>query len=348
LDEARKTVVVTGITGYVGKWIALRALEHGYAVRGTLRDPDKRRLVEATLRARFGDEAMERLSFVEADLLAPDDWPEALAGADAVLHSATRVVGAEPRDPDIVIRPALEGTRNVLVAARAAGIERVVITSSIATVGYGQNHKRGTRTYTEDNWTDLDKMRWKWAYCIGKTRAERFAWTFADENGLKLTTVHPGMILGPPLDVDAGVSIGLISGLLTGTPKAFPDLGFALSDVRDVADMHIAAFEDPDSIGQRYLCTSRYMPFREIAEMLRAAYPNAPVPEKTVPNWLLHILAYVVRDMRQVVNDIGNEKHFDGSKGRALLGRDYVPFEQTILDSARALIDLGLVPDFGA
>lgn len=339
-----RTIVVTGISGYVGKWVAHALLAKGYAVRGTLRDLSKKEQVTKTLRKSLGDAAAARLSFFEADLLNKDDWPAAFTGADAVMHVATNVVGMEPKDPQSVIRPAIEGTDNVLAGAEANNITRVLITSSIATVGYGQNHTKGKRVYTEDNWTDLDNMRWTWAYCIGKTRAEQHAWREAEERGLAITTIHPGMILGPPLDTDAGVSIGLIKGLLTGTPKAFPDLGFSLIDVRDVADMHVAALENEAAAGQRYLCTARYMHFNEIADVLRKAYPDAPVPDKSVPSWLMRLLVRWQPTIRQVINDIGNEKHFDGSKGRALMGRDYRTPEETILDSARGLIDLGLVP----
>ena len=343
MDFNGKTVTVTGVTGYVGKWVAYRLLEKGYAVRGTLRDAAKHQPVTETLGARLGKSVAERLSLVEADLLNPEDWPPAMEGSDALVHVATRVVGAEPRDPNDVVLPALEGTRNVLEAANAAGIDRAILTSTIATVGYGQNHTSGTRVYTEDNWTDLENMRWTWAYCIGKTRAEREAWAYAGQQGMKLTTVHPGMILGPPLDADSGVSVGLISGMLNGTARAFPNLGFALSDVRDVADMHVAALENDESIGQRFLCTSRHMPLSEIADLLRQAYPDAPITDRFVPDWLLRVLVYWNRSVRQVINDVGNEKHFDGSRGRALLGRDYRSDKETILDSAKALIELGLV-----
>ena len=346
MEPNGKTVVVTGISGYVGKWVALRLLERGYAVCGTLRDPGKRQQVDASLRARVGDDIADRLSFAEADLLKKSDWFDAFAGADAVMHTAAHVVANEPRDPQSVIRPAVEGTDNILAAAQANGIARVVITSSIATIGYGQNHVSGKRTYTEQNWTDLDKMKWTWAYCIGKTRAERNAWAFAKDTGMALTTIHPGMILGPPLDADAGVSLQLITGLLTGKPPAYPNLGFALSDVRDVADMHVAALESEAAPGQRYLCTASYLPFPELAERLRAAYPQAPVPKRAVPDWLLRLLVHWHRDARQIINDIGNQKHFDGSKGRALLGRDYRTVDETIRDSAESLMALKLVPDF--
>src|SRR5690606_25879712 len=107
------------------------------------------------------------------------------------------IVAVEPRDPEVVIRPAVEGTERVLSFANAAGIKRVIMTSSIATVGYGLGHETGTRRYTEADFTNIEGMRRSWAYCIGKTRAERAAWGFAKAHGMELTTIHPGAILGP-------------------------------------------------------------------------------------------------------------------------------------------------------
>lgn len=339
----RKPILITGISGFVGKWTAVKLLEAGYNVRGTLRDMSKAESVHDALAAIVGATKAKSVSLVQTDLLKDEGWPEAMSGVSAVMHIATEVVGAEPKDPTVVIKPAVEGTRRVMQAALDAGVKRVVMTSSIATVGYGHGHKTGKRTYTDDDWTNLDNMRWKWAYCIGKTMAEREAWQFAKDNGMALTTIHPGAILGPATDSDYTISLGLVGTLLTGEAKAMPELGFCISDARDVADMHVAALKDKASHGQRYLATAPYLRFAEIADILRAAYPHAPVTSKTVPNWLLYILANFVGTVRQIINDIGNEKHYDGSKGKALMGHDYHDPKTTILDTAESLIKVGAV-----
>ncbi len=336
-------VVVTGATGFVGKWTVIATLREGYRVRGTVRALSRAEPVRAAVRSVLGPEALLRLKIVEADLLDDRGWAEAMAGADAVLHTATVISGEEPKDPDIVIRPAVEGTARVLRFAHAAGIRRVVITSSIATVGYGHGQTSGSRTYTEADFTNLEGMRWRWAYCIGKTRAEQAAWAFAKVNGIGLTTIHPGMILGPATDSVAGVSIGAVTGLLDGTTPALPNMGFSVVDVRDVADMHVAALQKPRSIGQRYLATQRYLWFREIAEILKAAYPEHKVTIKIIPDWLLGVMVHFYRPIRQIINDIGMEKHFDGSKGEQLLGRPYRTAEEAVLSAAQSAFRFGLV-----
>ncbi|MDB5561944.1 MAG: NAD-dependent epimerase/dehydratase family protein [Hyphomicrobiales bacterium] len=339
----KSLVLVTGASGFVGKWTVIELLRAGYRVRGTLRTLAKADGVRATVAALAGEDAAGRLDFVICDLMAEEGWAEAMQGVGAVVHVATQILGEEPKDPDVVIRPAVDGTERVLRFAHEAGISRVVITSSIATVGYGLGHTTGKRTYTEADYTNLDAMRWKWAYCIGKTLAERAAWTFAANNDMQLTTVHPGMILGPAADADTSISLSLVSGLMDGTMPAMPSNGFCVIDVRDVAAMHVAALEKPEAIGQRYLATGPYLPFPDVAKILRRAYPGHKVTIRTVPDWIIRLLAFFGGPTRQIINDIGNEKHFDGSKGRALLGRDYRSPEEATLSAAESLIRLGLI-----
>lgn len=336
-------MLVTGATGFVGKWTILRLLQAGYPVRGTVRSMRKVAEVFRTLSDQLGRETVSRLELVEADLLDGKGWAAAMAGAQTVMHVAAAIRGDEPRDKDLVIRPALEGTERVLKAAHAAGVRRVILTSSIATVGYGHGHASGRRVYDESYFTNLDGMKFTWAYCIGKTRAEQLAWSFAKANGLDLTTIHPGAIIGPALDDDASISVGLVSGLLDGSTPAVPSNGFCLIDVRDVADLHVAALQNPETIGQRYLATSDYTPFPKVAEILQAAYPDRKVVANVVPDWIIRLIAVFGGPTRQIINDIGNEKVFDGSKGEKLLGRKFVSGKESILATAESVIRLGLL-----
>lgn len=335
-------ILVTGVSGYVGKWCAVKLLEKGYCVRGTVRSEAKAKQVRETIGAVLGADAVSRLELVTADLLSDAGWPEALAGVEAVMHTATVVRADEPRDPSVVVRPAVEGTERILRMAHAAGVKRVIITSSIATVGYGHGQTSGRRVYDETYFTNLDGMRWKWAYCIGKTKAEQAAWAYAKANGMELTTIHPGAIIGPALDSDASVSVGMVSGLLQNATPALPSNGYSIIDVRDVADMHVAALEKPEAIGQRYLATAEYMPFPKVAEILRQAYPDRKITKAGVPDWIIRVVAMFGGPARQIINDIGNEKVFDGRKGEALMGHPYIAAKKTILDTAESVDRLGL------
>jgi dihydroflavonol-4-reductase len=336
-------VLVTGATGFVGKWTVVRLLQAGYPVRGTVRSMRKAPDVFKSVTNEVGRDAAVQLELVEADLLDDKGWAEAMAGVATVMHVAAAIRADEPKDSSLVIRPALEGTERVLKAAHAAGIKRFIMTSSIATVGYGHGHTTGRRVYDETYFTNLDGMKFTWAYCIGKTKAERLAWDFSKANDMGLTTIHPGAIIGPALDEDASISIGLVSGLLDGSTPAMPSNGFSIIDVRDVADLHVAALEKPETIGERYLATSDYTPFSEVANILRAAYPDWKITMRIVPDWLIGILARLGGPTRQIINDIGNEKVFDGAKGEKLLGRKFISAKDSILATAESVLRLGLV-----
>ena len=100
----------------------------------------------------------------------------------------------------------------------------------------------------------------------------------------------------------------------------------------------------PETVGQRYLATSDYTPFPQVANILRSAYPDRKVTMRTVPDWLIRILARLGGPTRQIINDIGNEKHYDPRKSEALLGRKFISPKDSILATAESVIKLGLVP----
>jgi nucleoside-diphosphate-sugar epimerase len=336
-------VVVTGASGFVGKWVVLLLLKAGYRVRGTVRSAAKAEQVRSTMTREVGTAVAGNLELIETDLLDDHNWPQAMAGADAVMHTAMVVPDKEPRDPAVLVRPAVEGTARVLRFANDAGVRRIIVTSSIATVGYGLGQTTGKRVYDEKDFSRPEKLRWSWAYCTGKTNAEQVAWSYGREHGMALTTIHPGMILGPALDVDAGVSIGAVTALLDGSTPVMPNIGFCVVDVRDVAAMHVAALEKPRAIGQRYIAAGRYLWLREVADILRKAYPQKKIASRILPDWLMMIFARLSREARQIINDIGNEKHFDGRKGEGLLGKSYISAEEAVLASADSAFRLELI-----
>jgi dihydroflavonol-4-reductase len=130
-----KLVVLTGITGFIAKRIALDLLEAGYAVRGSLRSAGRADEVRNALRPRLSDPAaLDQLSFVELDLGRDDGWAEAMEGADALFHTASPFPMAQPKDENEIIKPAVDGTLRALRAAQSAGVTRVVLTSSVVAI----------------------------------------------------------------------------------------------------------------------------------------------------------------------------------------------------------------------
>ena len=181
-------VLVTGGSGFIGGHCILQTLAAGHSVRATLRNPARANEVRSQLE-RAGAAGLDRLSFAAADLERDAGWPEAVAGCDFVLHVASPFPFAAPKHEDDLIRPARDGALRVLKAARAAGVKRVVLTSSFAAVGYG--HKEQAAPFDETSWTDLEGDGLT-AYVKSKTIAERAAWDFvAKEGGPELAVVNP-------------------------------------------------------------------------------------------------------------------------------------------------------------
>jgi len=337
-------ILVTGATGFVGKWVVIQLLQAGYPVRGTIRSLGRAAEVKAGVATQTGEEALTRLDLVEADLLDDRGWTDAMRGVSAVMHVAAAIRGDEPKDQSLVIRPAVEGTERVLRFAHEAGVKRVIMTSSVATVGYGHGTTPGgKKVFDETYFTKFENLKYTWAYCVGKTTAERNAWAYAKANGLELTTIHPGAIVGPAVDGDPSISIGLATGLLEGKIPAMPNNGFAVVDVRDVAALHVAALENPKAVGERYLATAEYLRFHGVADILRENYPDWQITEKRAPDWIIKLIARFGGPARQIIDDIGNEKHYDTKKSVALLGRPYIPGRDAILASAESAIRLGLI-----
>src|SRR6478752_4665417 len=150
-------VLVTGGSGFVGAHCVLALLEAGYDVRTTIRTPARAADVRAQLRAGGVEDAGDRVTFAVADLTADAGWSDAVAGCRRVLHVASPFPSRQPKDPDELIVPARDGALRVLRAARDAGAERVVLTSSFAAIGYG--HAPTDRPFTEEDCTELDRGR---------------------------------------------------------------------------------------------------------------------------------------------------------------------------------------------
>src|SRR5881409_514674 len=125
------TVLVTGGTGFLGGWCVVQALERGHDVRTTVRDLRREAAVrEAT--AKGGVDPGDRLDVVTADLSSDEGWADAVAGCRYVLHVASPFPPEQPKDPDELIVPARDGALRVIKAGLDAGVQRLVMTSSVA------------------------------------------------------------------------------------------------------------------------------------------------------------------------------------------------------------------------
>ena len=336
---SRPVVVITGIGGFLGRHLAAQALQRGYDVRGTVRDPARTADIETAIRSADGTEAGQ-IAFFRADLTADAGWDAAMSGADALLHSASPFPPRIPKHEDDLIRPAREGTLRVLSAAHRASIARVVVTSSIAATNYGP----GRAPFTEADWTDPDGPLAS-AYYKSKTLAEKAAWAYAAETGLCLSVVNPALVFGPILGTETGTSVGIIRDMLSGHLPALPDYAMPVVDVRDAADLHLRALIDPAAIGERFIAGADAPSMADIARILKTQFPAyaRKVPGLIMPHWLTRLSALVIPAARLVVPELGRDGRVSHDKATRLLGWTPRPARDAVIASAQSLIDAGLV-----
>jgi dihydroflavonol-4-reductase len=336
-----KTVLVTGGSGFLGGWCVAELLRRGHRVRTTVRDLSR----EAEVRAAVGSKvpAEDNLTVLAADLSGDEGWEEAVGGCDYVLHVASPFPPAQPKDPDELIVPAREGTLRVLRAALAAGVGRVVVTSSVAAVGGGA--KPSSAPLDEDDWTDLDNPTLS-PYMRSKTIAEKAAWGLVREEGQieRLAVVNPGAIIGPVLSEDRSYSLELIERLLKGMPGA-PRVGFSLVDVRDVADLQIRAMTAPEAAGKRLVAVAQFRWMSEVAEILRDRLGEraSKVPTRTIPDLLVRAMGLFDPGVRSITGQLGKKLTYSSERAESLLGWSPRPVEETVADCAESLIDRGVV-----
>jgi nucleoside-diphosphate-sugar epimerase len=331
-------VLLTGISGFLGGHTALALLKAGFAIRGTTRNPAKADQVRATLAKAGGD--VSAVEFATLDLTSDVGWPEAAQGCRYLMHTASPFVISMPKDKMELIGPAVAGTERALRAGLAAGVERIVLTSSFAAIGYGHDKAR-TAAFTAKDWTNLEGRGLN-AYIESKTRAERRAWEVMKEAGREkdLVAINPTLILGPLLDEDPGTSALLIKRMLNGSLPALPRLSFMVVDVRDVADAHVAALTKPEAGGHRFALGEGPVSFADLAQMLRRRFPDhaGKIPSRQLPDWVFRIFAFVDRDARSNVGELGVVKRLDPAAGVALLGHAMITPERALIATAESLV----------
>lgn len=289
---------------------------------------------------RAGVDAADRLTVVAADLGADAGWADAVAGCRYVLHVASPFPPEQPKDPDELIVPAREGALRVIDASLDAGVERIVMTSSVAAVRHGRPAS-ADKPYTEEDWTDGNDAR-RTPYVRSKALAERAAWDRVRAAGAeeRLATVEPGAIIGPVLNDDFSFSLQAIQRLLDGDMPAIPRLGFTFVDVRDVADLHIRAMTDPAAAGQRFLATDEFLWIADVAAILRERLGDraSKVPTRNAPNLLVRAMSLLDGGLRSIVGDLGKSAYYSNEKARDLLGWRPRPVADSITDTAESLL----------
>jgi len=344
MANTEKLVLITGGSGFLGVHCILQCLNAGYRVRTTIRSSKREDEVRSMLKY-GGATNLHLLTFAMADLLKDKWWGEAAGGCTYVLHIASPFPANAPKHEDELIIPAREGTLRVMRAARDAGVERVVLTSSAAAIMYGIQQPK--TPFNEELWTDVNSPDVR-AYPKSKTLAEHAAWDFINKEGgsMELSVVNPVGIFGPVLGPDFSTSVILVQRLLNGNLPGCPQLQYGVVDVRDVADLHLRAMTNPKAKGERFLAISPpSMTIQQMSITLRERMGNAArrSPTRVVPNFLIKALALFDPQVANVVSELGKLKEMSNEKAKTVLGWQPRTAADALVTTAESLIELGLV-----
>lgn len=320
--------LITGANGHIGNHVVRACIAAGVDPIAFVRDT-------ADLRA-LADLKVERWV---GDVLDAESLREACEGCEWVFH-----LGSPHRnfvvDPAEIVRPAIEGTRNVLAAARAAKVKRVVVTSSAATVGFAH-----VATRPLDEVSHLAKA--ESAPTQAKIEAERLAIAEAREGGLDVVVVNPSAVVGPR-DYRLTPASRALMGLVQGD-SSFQ--GRCPTDVRDVATAHVLAAQRGKS-GCRYLLTGLALTPKEVAEVVALVTGIQP-PTMRPPRFLLRLLAGQTErkaaktgqdaalTRAQLVDTYGKHVVYDSSLARDEIHASFRPAEDTLRDAFRWLLFVG-------
>ncbi len=330
----KKTIMVTGGTGYIGSWVTKQLLDKGYTVRLTLRDKKIKKKYQHL--EEFASDSKGNLEIWEADLLKEGSYDKAAEGADAIIHMASPFTLRFKDAQKDLVDPAVKGTRNVLSAANNSGtVKKVVLTSSVAAV-HGDNidmKEKGLSEFTEEHFNTTSSVSHQ-PYSYSKVAAEQEAWKMHDtQSDWKLVVVNPSFVLGPSLTANSdSESLAFINDMLSGKyHTGAPDLTFGYVDVRDVATAHLLALEKEDAEG-RHILAERTASVMDVAEILKKQFGKKyKLPMMKAPKWLLVLIAPMFGLERGFIRrNVGYPIRLNTTKSKQALGLKYTPLEQTL------------------
>jgi dihydroflavonol-4-reductase len=270
--------LVTGATGFVGAAVARALCLAGWQVRALARATSDRRNIREL-----------PLELVTGDLQDPTSLERALEGCEALFHVAADYRLGVP-DPQQLYRTNVEGTRNLLAAARRAGVARVIHTSSVAAVGLPADGSPGT----EETPVGLRDMIGH--YKRSKFLAEELVREFVRE-GAPIIIVNPSTPIGPG-DLRPTPTGQMVVDAAAGRTPAYVDTGLNIVHVDDVAAGHLLAFER-GRIGQRYILGGDNMTLHEVLVQICRLADREP-PRIRVPHGALLPLAYAAETLARL------------------------------------------------
>jgi len=322
--------LVTGATGFVGAAVARALLREGWQVRALARKASDRRNIRELL-----------LEVAEGDLADRDCLEPALAGCQALFHVAADYRLGAP-DPRPLYQTNVEGTRNILEAARQAGVTRVVYTSSVATVGIPADGTPGN----EDTPVGIADMIGH--YKRSKFLAEQLV-REAAQSGTPVVIVNPSTPIGPG-DVKPTPTGQMVLDAAAGRMPAYVDTGLNIVHVDDVAAGHLLAYHRGRS-GERYILGGQDMTLREILFEIAALVDRKP-PRIRLSTAVVLPIAYLAEGLARVTGRPGRitvegvrmarkRMFFSSEKARRELGYQWRAPREALRDAIAWLREQG-------
>jgi dihydroflavonol-4-reductase len=231
-----------------------------------------------------------------------------------------------------MISPAVDGTLRVLSAAKAVGVERTVVTSSLVAIIAGKLSGH----YGTDSWSDPDEEIG--TYARSKTLAEQAAWEFAKANDIDLVVINPGGVMGPTLTGRVeGFSLTMISDIITGKYPLVPNICIGFIDVRDVAKLHVAAMTAEGAVGKRFIASSdEPLHFKEVTGILKnAGYKKAST--RQAPKFLLKVMSLFDDQVKGLLPMVGERQTVANQETYEILGWEPTPMEQSLIETAQSI-----------
>jgi dihydroflavonol-4-reductase len=324
--------LVTGATGFVGAAVARALLREQWQVRVLARRGSDRRNLRGL-----------DVEVSEGDLTDVDSLQRAAQGCDGLFHVAADYrLGA--RDPAGLYRANVEGTRNVLSAAHRSGVQRIVYTSSVATIGIPADGTPGD----EQSANSLENMIGH--YKRSKYLAEEVV-REAAQGGLSVVIVSPSTPVGPG-DVKPTPTGQLVLDAAAGRMPAYVDTGLNIVHVDDVAAGHLLAYERGRP-GERYILGGQDMSLREILEVIARLEGRSP-PRVRLPYGVVLPIAYLAEGFARLTGRSGRitlegvrmsrkKMFFSSAKAVRELGYGWRPPVQAFEDAIRWFRDNGLL-----
>ena len=299
-------VCVTGAGGFIASHVVSQLLGKGYAVHGTVRDPQDPK--NAHLLSLSGAE--ERLKLFAADLSDQDAFDAPIAGCFAVIHMATSVLLGSDDGKKQIFDPGMKGMQSVLDSVEKAGtVKSFVLTSSMSAVA----PQPEPSVKSEEHWSDPDAQKAKnnW-YGATKTCQEKLLWdTVAKGVSYRAVAINPTGVFGPMLQPGINGTMGWLASLCKGSKTQAGNDSMSFVDVRDCAAMHVAGVENPGASG-RYMCVVESLHWNDIFKVLEELCPSMPrvapcdgEPIKPTQFDLakMHSLGVKIRDVKTILRD---------------------------------------------